>query len=232
MFEFGLTILKLLNSFGLKGSLAPHAPYSTSVELIDAIAKYDKENNFPFSIHNQETEHETKFFFGQENDFKKLYDFLKLDISWFKAPGCSSLMSYIETIKDQKAILVHNTFSDKQDLELAAKKNCFFCFCPNANLYIENKLPDYNLFKNYTNTICFGTDSLASNGQLDLLSEANIILQNSNFSLEAVLQMLTFNGADALAIADDFGQLHVGKNAGLNLLDHTNNQLIFNKKLT
>ena len=90
MFGFGQTILNGLNSLGLKGSLAPHAPYSTAFSLIEDVAKYDRENNLPFSIHNQETEEETKFFFGHENDFKKLYDFLKLDISWFKAPGCSS----------------------------------------------------------------------------------------------------------------------------------------------
>jgi cytosine/adenosine deaminase-related metal-dependent hydrolase len=232
MFEFGLTILKLLNSLGLKGSLAPHAPYSTSIELINAIAKFDRENKFPFSIHNQETDEETKFFFGKENDFKKLYDFLKLDISWFKAPGCSSLMSYIETIKDQKAILVHNTFSNKQDIEKASAKNCFFCFCPNANLYIENKLPDYSLFQNYTHKIVLGTDSLASNDQLNILAEANIILGNSNFNLETILQMLTINGATALNISDNYGQLLIGKNAGLNLVEFKNNQLTFIKKLT
>ena len=232
MLDYGLLTLKQLNALGLEGSLAPHAPYSTSLELIEAIANYDKENNFPFSIHNQETQEETKFFLGQENDFKKLYDFLKLDISWYKAPGCSSLMSYIETIKDQKAILVHNTFSDKHDIETAVAKKCFFCFCPNANLYIENKLPDYNLFKDHAANICIGTDSLASNGKLDLLSEANVILSNSNFNLETVLQMLTYNGAEALNSSDNYGQMIIGKNVGLNLIDYKNNQLTFIKKLT
>jgi cytosine/adenosine deaminase-related metal-dependent hydrolase len=233
MFEFGQTILRGLNELGLKGSLAPHAPYSTSSELIGAVAKYDRENNLPFSIHNQETEEETKFFFGKQNEFKNLYDFLKLDISWFKAPDCSSLKSYIEAIKDQKAILVHNTFSDPEDIHLAAEKNCFFCFCPNANLYIENKLPDYDLFQDHINKLCIGTDSLASNGCLDLISEANIILSHSKiFTLENVLQMLTYNGAKALALNDNFGQLLPGKNTGLNLVELKNDQLNFIKKLT
>lgn len=233
MFEFGQTILRSLNELGLKGSLAPHAPYSTSLELIEIIAKYDKQNNLPFSIHNQETEEETKFFFGKQNEFKNLYDFLKLDISWFKAPGCSSLMSYIDTINDQTAILVHNTFSNQSDIKLAAEKNCFFCFCPNANLYIENKLPDYDLFQDHISKLCIGTDSLASNGCLDLISEANIILSHSKvFTLENVLQMLTYNGAEALALNDNFGQLLPGKNTGLNLVDLKNDQLNFIKKLT
>lgn len=233
MFDLSFPFYKLLQSMGLAGSLAPHAPYSTSLQLIERIAKFDKQNNLPLSIHNQETEEETKFFFGKENDFKDLYDFLKADISWFKAPGCSSLQMYINTFNDQKTILVHNTFSTQADVAMAAGKNCFFCFCPNANLYIENKLPDYNLFKDYKDLLCIGTDSLASNDSLDLINEANVILKNSNiFSLETILQMMTFNNASALNLENEFGSLIQGKDTGLNLVNFENDQLKLTRKIT
>jgi cytosine/adenosine deaminase-related metal-dependent hydrolase len=232
MFDLSLPFLRMLQSLGLAGSLAAHAPYSTSLQLIDRIAKFDKENNLPLSIHNQETEEETKFFLGQPNGFKDLYDFLKADISWFKAPGCSSLRSYINAFNDQKTMLVHNTFSTKEDIETAVNKNCFFCFCPNANLYIENKLPDYNLFKEYQNSLCIGTDSLASNDSLDLVAEANVILKNSKaFSLETILQMMTSNNASALNVESEFGSLIPGKNSGLNLVNFENNQLKLTQKI-
>jgi len=232
MFDFGLAILKKLQALNLFGSITPHAPYSTSLELIKSIAQYDKENSLPLSIHNQETEEETKFFLGIENDFKKLYDFLKLDISWFNAPKCSSLQYYIDSFSEQRTILVHNTFSNKKDVQLAANKNCFFCFCPNANLYIENKLPDFNLFKEHVNTVCFGTDSLASNDELNILAEANIILKNTTvFTLENVLQMLTYNGAVALKLEDKFGSFILGKNPGLNLVNVENDKLKLIKKI-
>ncbi len=232
MFDLSFPFLKVLQSLGLAGSLAPHAPYSTSLQLIDRIAKFDKENNLPLSIHNQETEEEAKFFLGQPNGFKDLYDFLKADISWYKAPGCSSLKSYINSFNDQKTMLVHNTFSTKEDIEMAANKNCFFCFCPNANLYIENKLPDYNLFKEHTNNLCLGTDSLASNDSLDLIDEANLILKNASaFSLETILQMMTFNNASALNLENEFGSLIPGKNSGLNLVNFENDQLELTQKI-
>ncbi len=232
MFDLSFPFYKLLQSFGLTGSLAPHAPYSTSLQLIERIAKFDKENNLPLSIHNQETEEETKFFLGKENDFKGLYDFLKADISWFKAPGISSLQAYINAFKDQKAMLVHNTFSNKEDIELAANKNCFFCFCPNANLYIENKLPDYTLFREYKDLLCIGTDSLASNDCLDVIDEANVILKSTNaFSLETILQMMTYNSACALNLENGFGSFIPGKDHGLNLISLNNNQLQFTKKI-
>jgi cytosine/adenosine deaminase-related metal-dependent hydrolase len=232
MFDLSFPFFTLLQSLGLAGSLAPHAPYSTSLQLIERIAKFDKENNLPLSIHNQETEEETKFFLGSESDFKGLYDFLKADISWFNAPGVSSLQSYINVFKDQKTMLVHNTFSSKEDIKMAADKNCFFCFCPNANLYIESKLPDYTLFKEYKSLLCIGTDSLASNDSLDLIGEANVILKNSNaFSLETILQMITFNSACALNLENEFGSLIPGKNAGINLLNFENDQIQLTKKI-
>lgn len=232
MFDLSFPFFKLLQALGLCASLSPHAPYSTSLQLIERIAKFDKENDLPLSIHNQETEEETKFFLGSENDFKGLYDFLKADISWFKAPGVSSLRSYIHALNDQKTMLVHNTFSNKEDIEMAAAKNCFFCFCPNANLYIENKLPDYTLFKEHKNLLCIGTDSLASNDSLDLIAEANVILKNSNtFSLETILQMMTFNNASALNLDNEFGSLMPGKNTGLNLVNLKNDQLELTKKI-
>lgn len=232
MFDLSFPFFKLLQSLGLAGSLAPHAPYSTSLQLIERIATFDKENDLPLSIHNQETEEETKFFLGSESDFKGLYDFLKADISWFKAPGVSSLRSYINVFKDQKTMLVHNTFSSKEDIKMAADKNCFFCFCPNANLYIENKLPDYTLFKEYKSSLCIGTDSLASNDSLDLIGEANVMLKNSNaFSLETILQMMTFNNASALNLENEFGSLMPGKNTGLNLVNLKNDQLELTKKI-
>ncbi|MEO6303915.1 MAG: amidohydrolase family protein [Bacteroidia bacterium] len=232
MFDLGLAFLKQLYAINLKGSLAPHAPYSTSLELIESIARYDKENNLPLAIHNQETEEETKFFLGEKSGFKELYDFLKMDISFFKAPGCSSLKYYSSVFKEQKVMLVHNTFSTPEDIKLATDKNCFFCFCPNANLYIENKLPDYNLFKEHINLLCIGTDSLASNAALDVIEEANIILKNTKaFSVENILQMLTYNSAVALDLENEFGSLLPGKNAGLNLLSFENDQLKLIQKI-
>lgn len=232
IFDNALLLVNQLRELKLNGSLAPHAPYSTSLDLIQQIAHFNRENNLPVSIHNQETEEEAKFFFGIENDFKKLYEFIKADISFFKAPNCSSLSAYLPYFNNQKAILVHNTFSAQADIQEAAAKNCFFCFCPNANLFIENKLPDYSIFKSYTNNLCLGTDSLASNYKLDILSEANLILKHTNtFSLENMLQMLTFNGALALNLHDSFGQLLINKNTGLNLISFIDSEIKLIKKI-
>lgn len=233
IFDKGLETLELLKQKGLRGSLAPHAPYSTSTDLIKKIAEYDAGLSLPLTIHNQESEEETKFFNGQPSGFDDLYKFLGLDLSWYKAPNQSSLQSYVDQLSaTQPSVLVHNTFTQPQDILAAKSKAVYWCFCPGANAYIENGLPDFSRFVNHTHAICFGTDSLASNTQLDVLQEANLVLKQSPvFTPEIILQALTSNAAEALGIADKFGSFIPGKNAGLNLVEFKNSQLQLIKKI-
>ena len=243
-FNKGLDLLNELKYNGLIGSLAPHAPYSTSNKLIHLISEFNSQNTNVNTIHNQESEEETKFFIGEKNEFEKLYAFLNIDITWFKAPNTSSFKNFYPSLKNHNTILVHNTVTKKDDIEETNNSTTFWCFCPNANLYIENKLPRFELFSELKNTICIGTDSLASNTQLDLILEANLLLKNSAvFNLETILKCITKNGAKALSIQDKFGSFILGKNTGFNLIEDAspdsyrdssatkNNQLKFIKKI-
>lgn len=233
VFEKGLEVEKELKKSGLSGSLAPHAPYSTSTQLIRKIAAHDAASHSTLSIHNQESEEETKFFMGQKSGFEELYRFLGLDISWFKPPGHSSLRQIAPEISGTRSLLVHNTVTTAVDLLVPAPETTHWCFCPAANQYIEGRLPDFKLFGGLQGRICIGTDSLASNDSLDLLKEVNIIRSaTSVFSVEDLLSAITANGAEALGISGNFGSLMPGKNAGLNLIREKNATFQFIKKIT
>jgi len=231
VFEKGKTLFNHLIELGLYGSLAPHAPYSVSNELLKLISDFNAEKKLGSTIHNQESKEELKFFMGEQSNFDDLYAFLNLDISWFKAPKQSSLKNYLPFLNDQNWILVHNTFTSNSEIETANHPNIFWCFCPNANLYIENTLPAFDNFKNHLNQICIGTDSLASNHQLDMISEMNLIKKNSSFTDEAILQAATHNGAKALGVENSFGKLIPNKNTGLNLIEIENKEFRFVKKI-
>jgi len=226
MLHYGVGLLDELKKLGLSGSLAPHAPYSCSSQLIKAVAEHNAKNNLPTSIHNQESEEENKFLRGEKSDFDELYKFLQLDISWFKPNFKSGLDSYVSDLNSGLNILVHNTFSSEADLK-SVHSNVFWCLCPSANLYIEATLPNFDQLLKNTQQICFGTDSLASNTDLNLLMEASIFYSNTD-KLELSLKGITYNGAKALGIEDKFGSFIKGKNAGLNLItnDETDLKLI------
>ena len=232
IFEKGLSLLKELENYNLIGSLAAHAPFSSSKLLINKIANYNSSNNLAFSIHNQESEEETKFFAGRPSDINDLFDYLNIDINWFKPPKTSSLLSYLDVIPNKKSLLVHNTFCKEEDIIASKHKFINWCFCPGANLFIENTLPNCDLFLNHNQNWCIGTDSLASNQKLDMCFEASILLSKlPSISIESILKALTYNGAKALGIEDKFGKLIIGKNTGLNLIQHSDTQLNFIKKI-
>ena len=232
IFEKGLSLLKELENYNLIGSLAAHAPFSSSKLLINKIANYNILNNLAFSIHNQESEEETKFFAGRPSGINDLFNYLNIDINWFTPPKTSSLLSYLDVIPNKKSLLVHNTFCKEEDIIASKHKFINWCFCPGANLFIENTLPNCDLFLNHNQNWCIGTDSLASNQKLDMCFEASILLSKlPSISIESILKALTYNGAKALGIEDKFGKLIIGKNTGLNLIQHSDTQLNFIKKI-
>jgi cytosine/adenosine deaminase-related metal-dependent hydrolase len=98
-------------------------------------------------------------------------------------------------------------------------ENLFLCLCPNANEYIGGQLPDINLLRKKGLQLVLGTDSLASNHQLDLLAEINTIQRHyPEIPLEEILLWATSNGAKALGVQDQFGSFEKGKKPGWVLL--------------
>jgi len=224
VYQEGVKLLNQLTNIRLKGSLAPHAPYSCSNSLIQKIQNYNLTKGLPFSIHNQESEEENKFLQGKSSAFEELYTFLNTDITWFKPSFSSSFNAYSELLKGNKNILVHNTYMYPEDIQ-SLNTNFFLCLCPNANLYIENTLPNFELLNQSKARICFGTDSLASNHHLNILSEANIFL-NATGNLLNCLQALCTNGAQALGMEEYFGRFNPNTKPGINLIDINKNQII------
>ena len=223
VFTEGLNLVDEFQKNDLSTSLAPHAPYSVSIELIKQITDYCKAHQQPTTIHNQESEAENDFFKYKTGDYLRLYQTLNLSIDYFKAFGKSSLQSVITSINNEiNTLLVHNTFSSKTDIEIVKQthQQLFWCLCPNANLYIENSLPNVSLLTDNNCTLTLGTDSLASNSQLSIIDEINCLLQHQpSISIEVLLKAATYNGAQFLGIENKFGKFGKNKNCGINLIE-------------
>lgn len=207
-------------------TLSPHAPYSVAEKLFRLIN--ENTGGEVISIHNQESAEENKLYLNGTGDFLSLYADLGIDIQGFRPTGKSSLQSWLPCFnKRQKIILVHNTFTDENDLAFAisnfqpSTSNLFFCLCPNANRYIENQLPPVELLRRHKVQIVLGTDSLASNEQLSILEEIRTLTADDSTSLEEALQWATINGARALGLDDQLGSFVKGKSPGLVLIDET-----------
>lgn len=223
VFDAGKTILETFRQTGLSASLAPHAPYSCSPELITAISALCYQEQQPTSIHNQESQAENDFFIHKTGDYVRMYETLGLPIDYFEANGKSSLQNILGSFhKDVNTLLVHNTFSNKEDVTTAKRmlSELYWCLCPNANLYIEGALPDALLLASENCTLTLGTDSLASNARLSVLEELLTLQKHApGLSLELLLEAATSNGARFLGIDKTYGSLEKGKMPGINIID-------------
>jgi aminodeoxyfutalosine deaminase len=208
-------------------SLVPHAPYSISPKTFQLINELTKDQII--SIHNQEHPAEDQLYKTGGGEYLKLFKIFGIDRSPFPVTGKSSIRSCLPYFNNgQTILLIHNTYMPEEDIvwanDYAAENGLklVYCLCPNANLYIENKLPRAELFIKHNCHLVLGTDSYSSNWQLSIAKEVEAILAIPRFetvaSLEQVLQWTTINGAKALRLEDKLGSFEKGKRPGVALI--------------
>lgn len=204
-------------------SAVPHAPYTVSRALFRLIRETNPDDA-TVSIHNQETAHEDLFFLEKEGGFLDFYERFGFNIEDFKPSGQRSIHYALANMNPRNRVLfVHNTMTQREDIEAAMSwgERVFWTTCPNANLYIENRLPNYRHWLDTGAKLTIGTDSLTSNWQLSILEEMKTIARYQSYvPFESILRWATKNGAEALGFEDQLGTLQPGKKPGLNVLTH------------
>ncbi len=199
-------------------SYVPHAPYTVSPDLFNFVNDHNQAGQ-TVSIHNQETVAEDELFQKGTGGFRDFYNGFGFSLDHFKPSGLTSIHYAIHHLKPIfKTIFVHNTLTSRSDVQAAQawNANTFWASCPNANLYIENRLPDYSVFIDTEAKVTLGTDSLTSNWQLSIWEEIKTIQKYASYvPLETLLRWATIHGAQALGYDDRLGSIEVGKTPGL-----------------
>lgn len=234
--EFALKTAGSFTTAGLPNSVSPHAPYSVSPELLGIINQHTADQLV--SIHNQESSAETLFFQYKKGGFLQLYAQLGIPIDFFRPTGKNSIEWWLPHFNQrQELLMVHNVCTTEADIDYmkvsaAATGIPFsalhFCLCPNANLYIQQLLPDLRLLLQHDTHLVIGTDSYASNHTLDCWNEVRTLHEAyPEVSLETLLRAATFNGAATLNIANRYGSFEHGKQPGVVLLKGEVSRRIF-----
>ncbi len=204
-------------------SVVPHATYSLSEELFRLIAQRSIEENSVISMHHQENEDENQYFMNGSGMIAGRRNYFNPGIPPFAATSKRPIESISPFFsRDQKLLLVHNTVSKEQDIDIAENyfKKLSWCFCPNANRFIENQLPDIPLFRKKGCHITLGTDSLASNDSLSIMDEVKTIAFNyPEIPLCELLGWACRNGAELLGF-DQLGTFEKGKKPGIVLIEN------------
>jgi cytosine/adenosine deaminase-related metal-dependent hydrolase len=187
--------------------LSPHAPYSVRASLFDSAAQ----QSLPLSIHLAETREELRLLRDHDGPFREFLGDLGV---WDKEGLAKGIPEIIQTSSQVKnLLLVHGNYLDPQtDLPPGAT----IVYCPRTHAYFGHALHPFQELMARGVRVALGTDSLASNPDLDVLAEARFLArQHPQTPGHVLLQMATLNGATALGWDDETGSLTPGKSADL-----------------
>ena len=194
-----------------------HSPYSVSKSLFTEVKEEARRKNLPVCIHLEESEEEMLFTRTGEGPFKELlWNMGQRETGW-NVPGTTPV-KYLEGlgIIDEKTICVHMVKADDVDINTLKKYYPAICICPRSNRKIGVGKAPVEKFLRASLLCCLGTDSLASNDDLNLFSEMKA-LKNDHTGLreETIIEMATINGAKALGFEKQYGSIERGKKPDL-----------------
>jgi len=214
-----LHLASIAHDYNLPFSIVPHAAYSLSLTLFRLLKEATAKNRIT-SLHFMETEAEKTFLKYYDGPLMESYRDSEL-LPENKEIVCDHASAVLDEVTASgNLILVHNTFVDRTTIKkVRNRKNLYWCLCPRANLYIEDRLPPVDLLAGEGCRIVIGTDSLASNESLDILAELKVLQANfQEVPLADLVRWGTLNGAIALRQENTYGSIRRGKKPGLLLL--------------
>ncbi|MEN8200898.1 MAG: amidohydrolase family protein, partial [Thermodesulfobacteriota bacterium] len=195
-----------------------HAPYSSTPELLQLIKKRCVQQGEIYSLHLAENRDEAPLLTTGEGCFA---DMLSQRQAWdgtFPVPGIdiSSVVRYLQTlgIFDNKTICVHCVHVSDSDLAIIKDTGAHVCLCPGSNEFLGVGSAPLMQMLDCGLLPALGTDSIASNPDLDMWREMSLIRQTyPDVSSEVILGMATLGGARAMHRDEDFGSIEEGRMA-------------------
>ncbi|GIL11939.1 MAG: 5-methylthioadenosine/S-adenosylhomocysteine deaminase [Chloroflexota bacterium] len=181
-------------------AVAPHAPYSTTDDILRECAQLAKAYDVPILIHIAETKLEVE-------DNVELHGMTV--VPWVQSVG----------LLDAKVLAAHCVHINGGEMRILHDHHTTVAHCPTSNLKLAAGIAPVAQMLEHDLTVGIGTDGTASNNDLDMFEEVRLAAilaktaANDPTALPArqALLMATRMGAEALFMGDITGSLEVGK---------------------
>lgn len=203
--------------------VSPHSPYSVSNALFAAVGTWAKQEALPLAIHLAESEEEDALVQRGEGPFA---DFLRArGIAVARRAPASVPLVRVAGLARPDTLLIHCVRVSPEDIRALANAGCGIAHCPVSNAKLGHGVAPLAEMVAAGARVGLGTDSMASNNQMDILGEARIaVLQQrvrasagvgAPITARGALRLATLGGAEALRLDEEVGSLEVGKQADL-----------------
>jgi cytosine/adenosine deaminase-related metal-dependent hydrolase len=195
-----------------------HAPYSTHPRLLQALKARAVALGYFFPIHTAEPEAEGTMIREGRGE---MVDFVRQRGFWddsFVPKDKSGSVHYLHDmgLLDDKTLCIHAIHVSSEEIRILAGQGCKVCLCPGSNQFLgTGKAPVPQYLENGI-LPALGTDSLASNPELSIWREMQILAQqHPSVDAADLFSMATIGGAQALSLDSRLGTLEPGKDVDI-----------------
>lgn len=197
----------------MRCGLSPHSIYTSSPGLLDAVHRAGIDLGIPVAIHLAESAAEVRLSVHGDGPLAQT---AKRVIGEFETPGATPV-AYLDRlgILDGTTV-VHMGETDPADIPLLAPTVRGVIACPRSNSFLGNRAAPVDRFVEAGIPVGVGTDSSASNDDLDLFEEVRALRDRfPGLGCNTLLRFATVEGAVALGEEMRFGALDAGMAADL-----------------
>ncbi len=189
--------------------LSPHAPYSVHRDLFAEAGRLCRVEKRPTAIHLGESREEIELLHRRRGPFREFLESLGAWCADGLADDFSSIMKIVD-FRQPKLFIHMNHVAPSARIP----RNSSCVYCPRTHAAFGHPRHPFREFQARGVRVALGTDSLASNPDLDLLAEARFVHSiRPEVPCDELLRMATLTGAEALGWSDETGSLEVGKSA-------------------
>ncbi len=195
-----------------------HAPYSTHARLLQQLKARAVSLDHVFPIHTAEPAAEGEMIRQGRGE---LVDFVNQRGFWdgsFVARGSGGSINYLHDLGllDARTLCVHAVHVAAEEIRILAGEGAKVCLCPGSNRFLSTGHAPVQQYLENGILPALGTDSLASNPELSIWREMQILAEeHAEVDTAAIFAMATLGGAEALGLGNRLGTLESGKDADL-----------------
>lgn len=208
----------------LSVGLSPHAPYSVSRELYQAACGFAGESRLPVCTHLAETLDEIEFLTKGTGIFPAFLRQIRALPEGWKPPETTPIRYLNEMgVINNHTLLIHCNYVSDEEVAIIQSSGASVVFCPGSHRFFGHTNHPVRRFLDAGINVGIGTDSLASNESLSVLDELKYLSANHTLSPQTLISMATVNGAKAIGLESQVGQLREGFEAdicGVGLPEH------------
>ena len=209
--------------------LMPHAPYTVSSRLFQALAAFSRERGISMASHVAESKEELTYVRSGSGKFA--HDFRE-KLGWERMlvqPYGVSPIKYLQQwgVFDTDFLAVHCTQATLDDVHILRAKGAPVVHCPKSNAKLGCGIAPLPDLLRLGVTVGLGTDSPAASNIMDMFGEMRTMLflhraverDVAVLDAQRCVRLATLGGAEALGLADEVGSLEAGKYADFIAVD-------------